>query len=256
MGTTSKALSLLRLFSGSQPEIGLTELSRQSGMNKATVYRLMCDLAEHGFVEQVGVDRMYRIGPGVMRLAVLRETSVPLRSIAKEHVRALAEEIGETTHVSQVSGDELSTLTYAYSTKHGTRVTMEDAECLPFHATSSGLSVLAYSNAALVDSILSKPLDKRTPQTIVDPQQIRDELKRISLRGHAESVSGFEQDVHSVAAPIFAGGATVCGALAIAAPVGRVNEALRSRMIAAVQDRARMITDMMGGAMPVSPDSA
>ena len=84
---------------------------------------------------------MYRIGPGIMRLAVLRETTVPLRSIAKEHVRALAEEIGETTHVSQVSGDELSTLTYAYSTKHGTRVTMEDAERLPFHATSSGLSV-------------------------------------------------------------------------------------------------------------------
>ena len=57
MGTTSKALSLLRLFSGSQPEIGLTELSRQSGMNKATVYRLMSDLAEYGFVEQVGADR-------------------------------------------------------------------------------------------------------------------------------------------------------------------------------------------------------
>ena len=256
MGTTSKALSLLRFFSGSQPEIGLTELSRQSGINKATVYRLMCDLAEHGFVEQVGADRMYRIGPGIMRLAVLRETTVPLRSIAKEHVRALAEEIGETTHVSQVSGDELSTLTYAYSTKHGTRVTMEDAERLPFHATSSGLAVLTYSNVALVDAILSKPLDKRTSHTMVDPSQIRDELGRISARGYAESVSGFEQDVHSVAAPLFAGGATVCGALAVAAPVGRVNGALRSRMIAAVKDRARMITDIMGGSMPVSPDSA
>ena len=256
MGTTSKALSLLRLFSSSQPEIGLTELSRQSGMNKATVYRLMSDLAEHGFVEQVGADRMYRIGPGIMRLAVLREATVPLRSIAKEHVRSLAEEIGETTHVSQVSSGELSTLTYAYSAKHGTRVTMEDAERLPFHATSSGLAVLTYSKVALVDAILSKPLDKRTSHTMVDPSQIRDELGRISARGYAESVSGFEQDVHSVAAPIFAGGATVCGALAIAAPVGRVNEALRSRMIAAVQDRARMITDMMAGAMPVSPDSA
>jgi len=256
MGTTSKALSLLRLFSGSQPEIGLTELSRQSGMNKATVYRLMSDLAEHGFVEQVGADRMYRIGPGIMRLAVLRETTVPLRSIAKELVRTLAEEIGETTHVSQVSGDELSTLTYAYSTKHGTRVTMEDAERLPFHATSSGLAVLAYSKDALVDAILSKPLDKRTSHTMVDPSRIRDELGRISARGYAELVSGFEQDVHSVAAPIFAGGETVCGALAIAAPVGRVNGALRTRMIAAVQDRARMMTDMMGGAMPVSAYSA
>ena len=140
-------------------------------MNKATVYRLMCDLAEHGFVEQVGADRMYRIGPGVMRLAVLRETSVPLRSIAKEHVRALAEEIGETTHVTGIRR-RIVNLTYAYSTKHGTRVTMEDAERLPFHATSSGLSVLAYSNAALVDSILSKPLNKRTPQTIVDRSRL------------------------------------------------------------------------------------
>lgn len=256
MGTTSKALSLLRLFSNSQTDIGLTELSRQSGMNKATVYRLMSDLAEHGFVEQIGPDRLYRIGPGVMRLAVLREATVPLRSIAKEHVRALADEVGETTHVSQVSGDELSTLTYAYSAKHGTRVTMEDAERLPFHATSSGLVVLTYANAALVHSILSKPLERRTAHTIVDSRQIKDEMKRISIRGYAESISGFEQDVHSVAAPIFAGGDMVCGALAIAAPVGRVNEALRLKMIDAVQNRARMITEIMGGAMPPSPDPA
>jgi hypothetical protein len=48
----------------------------------------------------------------------------------------------------------------------------------------------------------------------------------------------------------------VCGALAIAAPVGRVNEALRLKMIDAVQNRARMITEIMGGAMPPSPDPA
>lgn len=256
MGTTSKALSLLRLFSSSQPDIGLTELSRQSGMNKATVFRLMRDLAEHGFVEQVGPDRMYRIGPAVMRLAVLREATVPLRSIAKDHVRAVAEDVGETTHVSQLSGDELSTLIYAYSAKHGTRVTMEDAERLPFHATSSGLSVLTYSDAALVDMILSKPLVKRTAHTIVDPQRVRDEMKRIAARGYAESVSGFEQDVHSIAAPIFAAGQNVCGALAIAAPVGRVDHDLRSRMISAVQERAQIISEIMGGTMPAVPNSA
>lgn len=254
MGTTSKALSLLRLFSQRQSEIGLTELSRQSGMNKATVHRLMGDLAEHGLVEQVAEDRRYRIGPGVMRLAVLREAAAPFRSIAKEHVREVADEVGETTHVSQVSGNVLSTILYAYSAQHGTRVTMEDAEQLPFHATSSGLAVLTYSDEGMVDAILTKPLQQRTSRTIVDPLKVRDALKCVREAGYAESISGFEQDVHSVAAPIFAEGSKVCGAFAIAAPVGRVDKYLRSKMIDAVRLRARIISEKMGGVKPQLPE--
>ena len=80
MGTVSKALSLLGFFSQQQPEIGLSDMARLSGMNKATVYRMLCELQTNGFVEQAGNGRAYRLGAEVLRLAALREATVPVLS--------------------------------------------------------------------------------------------------------------------------------------------------------------------------------
>ena len=44
MGTVSKALSLLTLFSHARPTIGLSDVTRLSGLNKATAYRLLGEL--------------------------------------------------------------------------------------------------------------------------------------------------------------------------------------------------------------------
>lgn len=52
MGTVDKALSLLRFFSPQIPELGLSELTRQSGFDKATTLRCLTALERNGFVEQ------------------------------------------------------------------------------------------------------------------------------------------------------------------------------------------------------------
>jgi len=79
VGTVSKALDLLDLFSRAQPLIGLSDLSRQARVNKATCYRLMSELQSYGLVEQIGSGREYRLGPALLRLAALREAAVPTR---------------------------------------------------------------------------------------------------------------------------------------------------------------------------------
>ena len=101
MGTTSKALSLLEFFSRATPEIGLSDLARRSGLNKATTYRLMTELAAHGFVEQVGTGREYRLGPAFLRLAALTEHAVPMREMAQAVLSELSEATGETAHVTE-----------------------------------------------------------------------------------------------------------------------------------------------------------
>ena len=84
MGTVAKALSLLNYFSLQRSEIGLSELARLSGMNKATVYRHMSELCAQGFAEQTQAGKSYRLGAEVLRLASLREAAVPLLSVARE----------------------------------------------------------------------------------------------------------------------------------------------------------------------------
>ncbi len=250
MGTVSKALSLLTLFNKSQPEIGLSDATRLSGMNKATTYRLLSELQAQGFVEQVGNDRAYRLGPEILRLAALREAAVPLLSVAREILGHLVAATGETAHMSQVQGRQLNTLTYAYGARHGTQVRMEDAEVLSFHATSSGLAVLGFAPPEFVDDILSRPLTAHTDETQTDPDLIRAALVEVRASGIAESVGGFEADVHSHAMPIFGPDARPIGALAIASPVSRMNDDLKSRIRAELRQGAQDLTRRSGGFMP------
>ncbi len=249
MGTVSKALILLEYFTRSRPEIGLSDLARLAGMNKATVYRLVTELQSHGFVEQTN-GRIYRVGPAVLRLAALREATVPRRAAALQALQTLSDRTGETAHLSQLQGDRLVTYAYTYAQAHGTSVRMEDAEILPFHATSSGLAVLAFAEPAFCDQVLAGALPALTPETPTDPAEIRAHLDQIRATGLSESSGGFERDVHSLAVPLFDDTAACTAAVAVAAPAARMTPALRATIVTALQDTARTLIDSWGGVLP------
>ena len=75
MSTVVKALSLLDHFDASIPEVGLVDMARLSGLDKATARRLLVALGKKGFVEQDPVTRRYRLGAALVRLARIRETA-------------------------------------------------------------------------------------------------------------------------------------------------------------------------------------
>lgn len=250
MGTVTKALSLLDHFSRARPLIGLSDMARLSGMNKATVFRMLGELQHAGLVEQVGTGREYRLGPAVLRLASLREHAVPMRDLATGVLRALSDATQETAHFSYVEGGRLLASAHAYSSVHGTRVTMDDADTLMFHATGSGLAVMAFGPPDLAEAVLAAPLPARTPDTVTDPVAIRAILERVRRDGVAESVSGFEKDVHSLAAPVFDATGRAFGALAVATPVARMTAGLARHIRAEVHRAGLSLTTLLGGFTP------
>ncbi|GAB4361592.1 MAG: IclR family transcriptional regulator [Oricola sp.] len=252
MGTVSKALSLLTNFNQSRTEIGLSEIARLAGINKTTAYRLLTELQASGFVEQVGPEKAWRLGPEILRLARLREAAVPLATASRSILERIAEQTHETAHVSVLRGTELNAVAHVYSTRHATRVMMEDAERLSLHGTGSGLAVLAFSPDAFVDSVLARPLARHTPDTVTDPDALRALLGPIRESGVAESVGGFEADVHSHAAPVFNSDGLPVGALAVAAPVARVTPDRAAVIRDAVVRGALELTRAIGGFVPDS----
>ncbi len=250
MGTTAKALSLLTHFNHGRLEIGLSDLTRLSGMNKATVYRLMSELQEVGFVEQLDDARSYRLGPQVLRLAALREASVPILSASRRVLRELSEETGETTHLSLLQGDQLASLSHAYAPQHATKVMMEDAEVLTFHGTASGLAVLGFAEPGFAERVLNGPLEARTAHTQTDPAAIRALIADVRASGMAQSVGGYEAEVHSHAVPIFGPDRAVIGALAVAAPTSRMSEAQKQAIPEALRAAGLALTQRIGGVCP------
>ncbi|MGR3622821.1 IclR family transcriptional regulator [Pseudophaeobacter sp.] len=250
MGTVSKALSLLSFFAPDRTEVGLSDLTRLSGMNKATVYRLMGELQDSGFVEQGENDRAYRLGPQVLHLAALREASTPILSVSRRILRELSEETGETTHVSLGHDSWVQTLSHAYSPRHATKVTMEDAQTVTYHATSSGLAILAYADPEFVETVLARPLKAHTSMTTVDPEVIRAKLAQIRETGLSATLGSYELEVHSHAVPIFGADHKALGALAVAAPASRMGPAQQDIIKSALRRAGAALTHRIGGSPP------
>ena len=210
MGTVGKALDLLDLFTHQRPSAGLSEIARLAGLNKATCHRLLTEMESRG----------------------------------------LAEATGETAHMSHLVAGRLQTLAFAYSARHGMKVMMEDADFLPFHATASGMAVLAFLPGPAQQDALSAPLPRLTAATETAPEVLSARLPAIRANGYSETASTFETDVHGIAVPLFDARAACVGALAVATPVPRMTVDLRARILAEVTGAGARITLLWGGRLP------
>ncbi|MBL9073994.1 IclR family transcriptional regulator [Tabrizicola sp.] len=226
-----RALSLLELFTESAPEIGLSDAARLSGHDKATVHRLLGTLRAAELVEQDPQTKLYRIGPAVLRLARVREKSMPLLSVVQPLLGQLTQETGETSHFSLYTGESLVVVASCDSSKPN-HVAMSRLEALPLHATASGIAYLAFAAADLVERLVANPLTRYTGRTVTDPDGIRDTLQKVRQAGFAIVDRCYDDDVLGIAVPVFgAPDATAIGALAVAAPRSRMTKPAQARIV-------------------------
>jgi DNA-binding IclR family transcriptional regulator len=246
MSTVVKALSLLDHFDASVPEIGLIDMARLSGLDKATTRRLLIALSAKGFIEQSPLTRRYRLGAALVRLARIREAILPLIDIARPIVEALARQSGETVHVSQIAGDALSSV-FVCESPHANRVSVAVGQKLPFNCTASGLAFLTVAAESFRTVVLKGPLVRMTKNSIMTPAQLRKRIEEAAKLGYARSDQGFETGVVSVAAPIIAANGSAVGAVSITSPAARADEATMARHGSEVRAAAASISAALGG---------
>jgi DNA-binding IclR family transcriptional regulator len=252
MGTVSKALKLLDYFSNDLPEIGLTQFTRLTGHNKATVLGLLTELVEMGFLEQDMERKTYRLGPAVLRLANVREQTFPAQEAARPILAALCETTTETVHLSMLEGDTLSTIAQQETLKHGTRVMIDPAVRLPLHATASGKAVMAFQQPGALEEWLETPFESFTSETVTDAEVLRSEVSEASQTGFGRSRDGFEKEVYGIAAPIFDAKGIAIGAVAVATPTSRLDAELIDIIEVALRKASQQLTKEWGGITPAA----
>ncbi|MCH8072908.1 MAG: IclR family transcriptional regulator [Proteobacteria bacterium] len=245
MQTVDKALGLLGFFSEGRPTIGLSEIARLSGFNKATTRRLLLALEKHGFVEQDAKTRAYCLGPSLLRLARVREAVSPVQTVVRPILEDLVARIGETAHFSLPAGGSLATIGLVESTKSN-RVMLERGEVIPLHATASGIAFMAFARPEIVDVALDTKLTRHTPHTITDTQDLRQQLRAVAKAGVAVAKSSYEDGVCGIAAPVLGEDGFARGAVAVALPVSRAKRTVIAAIQPEVRRAAAAITTAMG----------
>ncbi|MDX8524233.1 IclR family transcriptional regulator [Mesorhizobium sp. MSK_1335] len=249
MSTVAKAISLLDMLGRGAPETALADLARSAGFDKATTRRLLVSLIAQGLVEQDDATRLYRLGAGLTRLALMRETQFPFLRMAVPVVEALAAETGETVHLSEYSKRGLISVHVVESAK-ANRVSVPLGEVLPMHATASGIAFLAFTDERIREAVLAAPMPAFTRFTIGDANTLAEHVAAARASGHSTGTQGFEEGVISVAAPILGADGFAIGAIAVAAPRVRIQKGDIDRFGGSVIAAGREIGERLFGRLP------
>ncbi|HPE58700.1 MAG TPA: IclR family transcriptional regulator [Thiolinea sp.] len=248
MQTVDKAFKLLSLFSVEAPEIGLSELARRAGFDKAATRRFLVALQKHQLIEQNPDTKQYRLGPGLLHLAKIREATFPLESILQTALNRLTEGTGETAHAALLVHDVLTTLAIVFP-QRANRVHLNLGEKLPLHATASGQVLLAFSPTDRLEGVPPE-LSAYTAHTITDRQQLTNSLQQIRQQGFARVSNTYEDEVTGIAVPFFDSHALPQGTLAVATPSARMNAKLELQIRRQLLLESQSVTQALGGVLP------
>src|SRR3954462_3368228 len=101
--TLDRGLRVLRTLAAAPHGMSITALAAEIGVNRTVVYRLVGPPARHGLARRDPSGRLH-VGLGVLALA--RGLQPVLRELANPVLRALAEELGTTAHLTFADGTE------------------------------------------------------------------------------------------------------------------------------------------------------
>lgn len=220
MQLLERAFGILRAVAGSARGATVTEVTRQTGLPKSTVSRLLATLEQLEAVERNSATNVFTIGRGIVALAAHVPHSDTLAVIARPHLQELSEQIGETVALAMPDGD------YAYvadqiSSRHAIQVRDWIDQRIEMHALSTGRVFLAARTPEALDRYLAKPLARYTAKTICDAEQLRAAIRQARSHGHAWVCEEFEEGLNALAAPIHDQSGHVVAAVNVFGPAFR-----------------------------------
>ncbi|MQA85822.1 MAG: helix-turn-helix domain-containing protein [Streptosporangiales bacterium] len=251
MGTEAAArvADVLLLFTGGPASLGVSTISRELGLAKAVVHRILRSLASRELLVTDPGTRGYRLGPAAAALGARALRDSTLRSAAAPVLRRLRDETYETTTLSELVGDARVYLDQ-FESPQEIKMTVEVGRRFPLHTGASGKVILACFPEPRREAVLAGPLAVLTPQTVSDPARLRAELADIARRGAAVSHGERQVGAASVAAPVFGVDGEVAGAISVCGPVDRFGAETCARYVPAVRAAAEEISAALGWAAP------
>jgi DNA-binding IclR family transcriptional regulator len=213
---TSRVLAVLGAFTAERATLGVSEISRYTGLPLTTAHRLVRELVRWGALERddagryhVGL-RLWEVGSLAPRGVGLREAALPfmedLYEITHQNIQLAVLDGAEVVYVERLSGPR------------AVRVITRPGSRLPLHATGVGQVLLAHAERELQEQVLAAPLGAFTGRTVTDPAALRRVLAAVRREGVAVCHGQVETFSLSVAAPVYGPADTVVAALSVVVP--------------------------------------
>jgi IclR family transcriptional regulator, KDG regulon repressor len=239
------ALRVLESFSDERRERGVTEIARDFGVSKATVYRLLVTLERHRYVVQNPVTGRYRLGP---RLGLIVQSAGPRLNLAAEaqpYMEQLRERTKEVVHLDVLDGNEV-VIIGRLDGLQPVQVMSRVGDRGPAHCISTGKAILAYADPQAFELVTDAGLTRYTDRTHTTASSLSRELAQVREAGFAVNWGEWTAEARGISAPVLDSTLRVVAALGICGPSTRLTEEFVYAFAPAVVDAAARLSVHLG----------
>jgi DNA-binding IclR family transcriptional regulator len=221
VAAVDRALALLDAFRPGDAALELAELAARTGLYKSTILRLAQSLLRHRLLSR-REDGRYAIGPAALRLGALYQASHGTAEVLLPLMRALATASGESV-AYYVRAGEARICMHRVEGPRALRYAVREGEVLPLDAGAAGHVLAAFGGAAGAG------------------------FDAVRARFCHAAAGERDPEIAGIAAPVFAAGGLLAGALTVAGPLSRFDAAARARIRRPLLEAAAEATLGLGG---------
>lgn len=245
-GSLQKAISIVEAFNLHKPSLNLSEICKETGLNKSTTFRLLRTLQQNGWINKDEASGRYTIGIKMFKLGSVALEQKHLGESINKRLLDLTQELQETAHVSVINDDQLLYVNKVESSQ-SIRMVSTIGDNSPLHCTAMGKVLLAFMPEERARAIIDKVGVKRyTPNTKVGMEEIFGELRLVRARGYAIHDGEYENGVCCVGAPIRNFSEEVIAAISVSGPSYRMKAKGLEMYIEPVMRTAKLISQDLG----------
>lgn len=228
VAAVDRAFSIIAALEASSMPRNLSEISRQTGLYKSTILRILQSLQTAGYVVRIDESK-YALGPTIMQLGLAYERANPLRHLFLPVMQRLVDAGSESPsfHIRQTADERLCL--FRVNSNHSTLDRVHTGDRLPMDRGAAGKVLLAFDEE---------------PAHGAEMEAIRRDCIAVSLGERDKFCAG-------VAAPVFSQRNRLLGALSFSGPRERFTPADVERMKDTILSAARELTAELGGNFPI-----
>jgi IclR family KDG regulon transcriptional repressor len=229
--TLDRALNILECFSFQNKELTLSQIAKQTGLNKTTAKRLIANLTARGYLQQDSDTKRYQLGLRLFEMGGIVFSAFSLRRAAARHMTRLQSLTGATVLLGTMMDDQL-----VYIDKREgegvIRISSDIGWRRPLHYGMLGMVLMASLEPREIKRILKEyPLQAYTASSIVHKSELSVRLAKIRKNGHIVEWEEAVEGLVGIAAPVHDYSRKVIAALGIALPIARFKLAKAKKSI-------------------------
>lgn len=241
--SAARVLEVLELLGENGARLSLAEMASAMAVPKSSLHAILRTMEARRWVDLDTTGTRYSLGLKALLTGTAYLEGDDVTSLAGPVLDALAEETGESVHLGRLDGTDVVYLAKRES-RHALRMYSAVGRRLPAHATALGKAMLSQYEAAEVRMRLNWPLERLTPDTVTDPDELLAQLADARLRGWASDDGENSVDIRCVAVALGTGHGGG-DAISCSVPKVRMDDARAEEIAGAVTEAAHSLRTLL-----------